>query len=142
APFLRIFASRVANHRSAASTSPVFEYVDRYLDERRDPRSQGEIMKKMILPLVLLVLLAGGWWEYRKYKSPNDLVLSGSIEARDVEVGSLVGGRVAKVLVQEGSQVKAGDLIVTLDSGLLDLQIREQEGRVKEAQANYTRALK
>jgi multidrug resistance efflux pump len=68
-------------------------------------------------------------------------VLSGTIEARDAQVGSLVGGRVQAVHVDEGASVKKGDRIVTIEPDLLDRQIREQQARVENARANLTKAI-
>ena len=50
-------------------------------------------------------------------------------------MGSLVGGRVQRVHVDEGTAVRAGQPLVTLAADLLDPQIREQEGRLAEARS-------
>lgn len=93
-----------------------------------------------VLVVVLLLTAAASYWVWRRSEGPKPLVLSGAIEARDVEVGSLVGGRVARVHVDEGATVAAGDPIVTLETDLIDFQIREQEGRVASARANLAKA--
>ena len=67
-------------------------------------------------------------------------MLSGSIEARTVEVGSLVGGRVARVTVDEGAEVAAGDLLVALEPELLDAQLARQRAVVAEAEARMALA--
>lgn len=95
-----------------------------------------------ILVLVLLLAAAASYWAWKRGADPKPLVLSGAIEARDVEVGSLVGGRVARVHVDEGATVAAGDPIVTLETDLTDLQIREQEGRVASARANLDKTVR
>ena len=92
--------------------------------------------KKLILAFLLLLVGAAFFWGFKQYNGEKPLQLSGSIEARDVEVGSLVGGRVLQVHVDEGDRVKKGDPIVTLDASLLDFQIKEQESLVQQAQAN------
>jgi multidrug resistance efflux pump len=99
-------------------------------------------MKRWVVAAVVLLALAGaaGWWIW-KDRAPKDLVLSGTIEARDAQVGSLVGGRVQAVHVDEGASVKKGDLIVTLEPDLVDRQIREQQARVENARANLTKAI-
>ncbi len=101
-------------------------------------------MKRKTLLILLAVLLAAGavgWWlTDRKKEKP--LVISGSIEARDVEVGSLLGGRVAKVLADEGSHVRAGQAIVEFETDLIDLQIGQQSARIDQARANLTKALR
>jgi HlyD family secretion protein len=99
--------------------------------------------KGLIAVLLVAVLLAGGGALYvSKRNQPKPLVLSGSVEARDVEVGSLVGGRVAKVLVEEGATVKANQPIVELEPDLIDLQIQQQQSRVAQAKAALAKTLR
>ena len=88
-------------------------------------------------PLLLVLLLSAGavFWVVQSRRGEKPLVLSGAIEARDVEVGSLVGGRVSKVHVDEGSAVSAGEPLVTLETTFLDAQLQEQEARVAAARA-------
>lgn len=95
----------------------------------------------LILIAVLLAAAAAAWW-FLARKNDKPLVLSGSIEARDVEVGSLLGGRVTKVLAEEGMAVAAGQPIVQLETDLIDLQIQQQRARVEQARANLTKAMR
>jgi len=96
------------------------------------------------IALVIVILAAAGAavWFFGSRRREKPLVLSGAIEARDVEVGSLVGGRVAKVLVEEGSRVSAGQPIVQLETDLVDLQIQQQRSRVEEMRANLAKTLR
>lgn len=99
--------------------------------------------KRVILIAVTVLAAAGalGWWlGARRREKP--LVLSGAIEARDVEVGSLLGGRVSKILVEEGSRVAAGTPILEFETDLIDLQVAQQRARIAQAQANVTKALR
>ncbi|MDQ2870636.1 MAG: efflux RND transporter periplasmic adaptor subunit [Acidobacteriota bacterium] len=97
-------------------------------------------MKKRAILLGAVILAAGGaFWAFRSRGGAKPLVLSGSIEARDVEVGSLLGGRVAKILVAEGARVSRGQPLVVFETDLIDLQLRQQEARVAEAKANLAR---
>ncbi|MGE0639533.1 MAG: HlyD family secretion protein [Thermoanaerobaculia bacterium] len=93
-------------------------------------------MKRRILPL-LVVLAAGAavWYWTHRPRGPEPLVLSGTVEARVVEVGSLVGGRVSEVLVDEGSEVAAGAKLVVLEADLLDRQIDGARASVDQATA-------
>lgn len=91
--------------------------------------------------LVLLALAAAGFWLYRR-SGDHGLVLSGAIEARDVEVGSLLGGRVAAVHVEEGATVAAGQPIVTFETDLVEAQVREQEAVSAQAEAALAKARK
>jgi HlyD family secretion protein len=100
------------------------------------------VKRRILLVVIALLAVAGGagWW-IGKERVPKKLVLSGTIEARDAKVGSLVGGRVQAVHVDEGAAVKKGDLLVTLEPDLLDRQIREQQARVANAGASLTKSV-
>jgi len=101
-------------------------------------------MKKrwLILAVIAAVAAGGAVWASRRATRVKSLVLSGSIEARDVEVGSLMGGRVTKVLVEEGSTVKAGQPLVEFETDLIDLQMAQQRARVAQSRANLTKAIR
>lgn len=66
---------------------------------------------------------------------------SGFIEAHEIRIGSRVGGRIARVVVQEGDAVKAGQLLLELEP--FDLLAKQTEARATAAarQADYQRAL-
>jgi membrane fusion protein YbhG len=100
-------------------------------------------VKRLAMPagLVLLALAAAGLWAYHGRRDQG-LVLSGAVEARDVGVGSLLGGRVAAVHVEEGMTVVGGQPLVTFETDLVDAQVREQEAAVSQAAANLARVLK
>src|SRR5215467_6859962 len=101
-------------------------------------------MKKRALVIGVVVaalLVAGGALRvYMVQQRARAQILSGAIEARDVEVGSMVGGRVLRVEVEEGQRVTAGQTLVVLEPDLVDPQIQEQQGTVEAARAALERA--
>ena len=56
--------------------------------------------------------------------SSKDLVLIGTVDSNQVIVSPQVAGRISKLLVDEGTQVKQGDLIAALDPSELEAQAR------------------
>jgi HlyD family secretion protein len=65
---------------------------------------------------------------------------SGTIEPIDtVNVSSEVAGRLAELYVDRGDQVKAGDVLARLDSTEQQAQIAQAQGRLAEAEAEYTK---
>jgi multidrug resistance efflux pump len=99
---------------------------------------------KIVVRLVLLLAIAGGaawwWFVYRpRHLDTKQLVLSGSIEANTVEVGSLLGGRVATVHVKEGDVVHAGQPLVTFEPDLRDLEIAQQRALVTQGRAELAK---
>ena len=66
----------------------------------------------IVLPVVLAALLVALRWSQAKSEPFH---VSGFLEADEIRVGSRVGGRVAKVYVDEGSRVAVGDVLVELE---------------------------
>lgn len=66
----------------------------------------------LLLPLLLAALLFGLRWSQTRSEPFH---VSGFLEADEIRVGSRVGGRVAKVLVDEGSSVAPGEVLVELE---------------------------
>ncbi len=100
-------------------------------------------MTKRLAWVLLAAALLGSsaLWAYHAWSRPRPLLFSGTIEARDAQVGSLVGGRVAAVHVDEGSVVTRGEALVSLEPDLLSLQIKEQQGKVAQARAQLALVL-
>ena len=91
---------------------------------------------KKLLPFVFVVAIAAvGLAALSWRRHHEEALLAGTVEARDVRVGSLVGGRVVAVHAEEGALVRAGDPLVTLEPDLLDLQLREQQAHIDEAES-------
>ena len=91
-------------------------------------------MLKIAAFIVIAVVLIGLLLVSQQKSGP--LVVSGFIEADEIRVGSRVGGRVLKVLVEEGSNVRAGDVLVELEP--FDLLERKLEAEHLLAQAAAT----
>jgi HlyD family secretion protein len=95
----------------------------------------------VITAIVILIAAVAAILYYRYSRRPQEIVLSGTLEARTVNVGSLVGGRVTKTLIDEGMHVTAGQLLVTLETETIDRQISEQRAAIAAAQAALAKAI-
>ncbi len=69
-------------------------------------------------------------------ESASHLVASGIIEAHQVDVAPEVGGIIVELPVHEGDEVKEGQLLVQLDTDLMDAQLAQATAAVAVAQAN------
>jgi HlyD family secretion protein len=71
-------------------------------------------------------------------KAPDTPVrASGNVEATEVRVASKVAGRVATVAAAEGQRVKAGAIVITLDTTETDLALRRAQADRDQADAQY-----
>ncbi len=76
---------------------------------------------KFFFFLLILFGIAAGYYFYSTDRT-SDTVLIGVVDANQVIVSSKIMGRVEKLYVDEGSKVKAGDLIAEIDSAELEAQ--------------------
>jgi HlyD family secretion protein len=70
------------------------------------------------------------------------LEYAGTVETREIQIGSKVGGRVTAVPVEEGQQVKAGALLVRFECDELKAQRAQAAATVEQAQADMDRMLR
>src|SRR4030095_11007610 len=98
----------------------------------------GSFRKTILIAALFLALLGGAAaWKYLSGRvSADSLVLSGTIEADEIHVGSKVGGRIAEVLVREGQEVKQGQPIIRFDRYDLDARHADAVAAVSQADAN------
>jgi len=75
----------------------------------------------IILSIVLTISLV---YYFVSTPRSGDLVLIGTVDSNQVIVSPQIGGRLTKLLVDEGSQVKQGDLIAALDPSELEAEAR------------------
>jgi len=85
---------------------------------------------------VLFVLAAVYYWFSTDHTA--DMVLIGTVDANQVEVSAQVGGRIDKLLVEDGANVKQGDLIAVLDSRELTAQKDALEAAVAQFRSSVS----
>jgi multidrug resistance efflux pump len=92
----------------------------------------------ILLVVIAFVLVAGisfgGWFHH-----DNGLQGSGTVEARNIRVGSEVGGRIDKVLVREGDIVTAGQVLMTFDEKELLASLQQSRANAEKAKRGYRR---
>jgi len=71
--------------------------------------------KRLLIPLVLAAAGAVGAYSMGWFHHDDTLQGSGTVEARNIRVGSKISGRIDKVLVREGDSVEAGQVLIFFD---------------------------
>jgi HlyD family secretion protein len=94
----------------------------------------------VVLVVVALVGLAavGLWALSRREPHVAGLTVTGTIEARDVDLSPKTTSRVAAIRVEEGSRVRRGELVIQLDDAELVADVARLEAGVRVAQAAET----
>ncbi len=96
---------------------------------------------KFFILLFVLLAIATGYYFYSTDRT-TETVLIGIVDANQVIVSSKVMGRIEKLNVDEGSKVKAGDLIAEIDSAELEAQKNAAEAMIRsyDSQVSSLRA--
>ncbi len=93
-----------------------------------------KIKPQMLIPVALLVAFGGVGWYVDKQRAKERSTLSGYFESRPTEISSRIGGRIARILVNEGDEVHKGQALIDLDA-----TPARDETLAKEAQAEQAR---
>ncbi len=95
---------------------------------------------KLVAGIAILVLVAAVlFWLHPWNRGPAPLVYSGTVETREIQVGSKVGGRVTSVNVEEGQNVAAGTTLVQFDVDDLKAERAQAQAQVQQSQADLDR---
>ncbi|HXT75949.1 MAG TPA: efflux RND transporter periplasmic adaptor subunit [Candidatus Eisenbacteria bacterium] len=95
--------------------------------------------RKRVIIIVLLVaaIAAGAAYLQGWFRRDNSLQGSGTVEARDIRVGSKIAGRIDKVLVREGDTVQAGQVLITFDDRELMATLQQSQASAQKAERGY-----
>jgi len=75
--------------------------------------------RKRLIPIIVIVLaiiVYGTYSFYQTYASNSEQIVTGTIEAKEVHLGVVMGGIVDEILVEEGDAVIVDQLLAVVDS--------------------------
>src|SRR5882762_615560 len=81
---------------------------------------------------VAVTVVYAGW-----FSKDAGLQGSGTVEARDIRVGSKVGGRMLQVFVREGDRVQPGQTLITFDDKELQASLEQARANAQKAQRGF-----
>lgn len=95
--------------------------------------------KLVVVALIIIALVAaavGGWlWQQRANNKP--LTLYGNVDIRTVNMSFRVGGRLARLTVDEGDTIHSGQTLGELDRAPYVNALQQAEANAAAAQAQY-----
>jgi len=93
--------------------------------------------KRILIALLLLAIAAVAAYSMGWFHRDSALTGSGTVEARNIRVGSKVGGRIEQVLVREGDTVQAGQVLITFDDKELQAALNQSRAAAEKAKAGF-----
>ncbi|WP_422017546.1 HlyD family secretion protein [Reyranella sp.] len=93
--------------------------------------------RSWLLMGVAIAAAALGFWAWQRY-AVSDLpagIVSGNgrIEATEIDIAAKIPGRIKEILVREGDFVKAGEVLVRMNTDQLEARRRQAEAELKRA---------
>ena len=93
--------------------------------------------KYLLIPIILVALIAVAAYSMGWFRHDTTLQGSGTVEARNIRVGSKVGGRIDTILVREGDTVDAGQLLITFDDKELQASLQQSRAAAEKATRGF-----
>ena len=92
----------------------------------------------------MAALAVGGafaWWSAHRSVVPEGFALAnGRLESAEVHVATKLPGRITELLVREGDEVRAGQILARMDAATLNAELARAEAGVVEARARRAAA--
>lgn len=92
----------------------------------------------LLIVAVVVLSVVCGFYAFR----PEKEIIQGEVEVTEYRVSSKVPGRVAKILVEEGQKVHAGDILAVLEAPDVAAKLTQAEGAEAAAAAQSRKAQK
>lgn len=90
--------------------------------------------RNRIFILFAIIIVAAAAYYFYSTDRTQDTILIGTVDANQVIVSPQIEGRIQRLLVDEGTVVKAGDVIAVLDPSELEAQKRAAEATLASLQ--------
>jgi HlyD family secretion protein len=108
--------------------------------ERAPARPQRRWRPRVALLALLLLIGTGagagwGWWQQHHPRLPPGIAFgNGRLESDEIDIDTKFAGRIARLFVDEGDMVAAGQVVAMMDTRDLDASVKKSEALVKLAQ--------
>ncbi|KAA9331400.1 HlyD family secretion protein [Hymenobacter busanensis] len=112
------------------------------VDTAYDEQPEGRSKRPIVLLVLALLLLVGGYFGYQRYQfgQTHEETDDAQVEGDIYPVLPRVAGPVLEVKAEDNQEVKKGDVLVTLDPGDYQQRVNAAQAALAAAQANVVAA--
>src|SRR5579859_3951705 len=97
----------------------------------------GRMKRRLPVILLLALVLFGGGYLIDRSRAASEDQLTGFFENLPTQLSSRVGGRVAKILVNEGDTVRAGQPLLQLEAETNEAALAAQRHQAEGARQQF-----
>jgi HlyD family secretion protein len=90
---------------------------------------------KLIIAIPVIIVILGIIILAKNAATPNEMVITGIVECKTVDVASKIPGRVDRILFKEGDHLKKGDTIAILESKEMSAKVEQARSLMEAARA-------
>jgi len=91
--------------------------------------------KKIIIAIPVFIVLLGSIILITNAASSKEVIITGIVESKTVDVASKLAGRLDRIIIKEGDAVKKGDTLAFLESKELNAKVEQAKSAVEAAKA-------
>jgi HlyD family secretion protein len=109
---------------------------------RKRPTAQRKWRRASLILVLIATAAAGGAYAWKAFRPTRETIATGNgrIEATDIDIAAKIAGRIEKIFVAEGEFVKAGQLLVQMQTDTLEAQVNEARAQHEAAIHNANAA--
>lgn len=85
--------------------------------------------------IVVVLIVAGSLTFLSKGDSNDDFIVQGNVKTTEIDLNSKLAGNIGEILVKEGDEVKAGDVIIKISSEAVQAKLQQAEAAKAAAEA-------
>lgn len=107
--------------------------------EQAPRRQRRWKLRVAVLASILLIDVATGigwswWWHHQRQLPPGIAYGNGRLEADQIDIDTKFAGRIAKLFVDEGDIVAAGQVVAMMDTRNLEASLKKSQALVRQAE--------
>jgi HlyD family secretion protein len=88
--------------------------------------------------ILIAILVVGSYMLYGTGENADAWSVSGTVQVVEVVISSEVGGRIGEVMVEEGDNVRVGDVLIRFEDELLQAQRDQAIATLNQAHTEYS----
>jgi len=89
------------------------------------------------ISIIVIAAIGIGFFAWKHMQKPDEVVAfasgNGRIEATEVNISTKQSGRLKEIMVREGDDVQAGQLVARMDTAALEASLHQAEAQIKQA---------
>lgn len=85
--------------------------------------------------IVVVLIVAGSMTFLSKGDSNDDFIVQGNVKTTEIDLNSKLAGNIGEILVKEGDEVKAGDVIIKISSETVEAKLQQAKAAKAAAEA-------